>query len=61
MTRERLRWGKLRCEGEGDGFVLTRQTIFLSFLFFGFSFLPVLEWKKYEKGLILFGERYWNL
>lgn len=59
--RERLRWRKLRCEGEGDGFVLTRQTIFLFFLFFDFSFLPVLEWKKYEKGLILFGERYWNL
>lgn len=50
---------KLRCEGEGDS-ILTRQTIFPFFFFFCFSFLPILEWKRYEKGLILFGERYWN-
>lgn len=48
---------KLRCEGDS---ILTRQTIFPFFFFFCFSFLPILEWKRYEKGLILFGERYWN-
>lgn len=48
---------KLRCEGDS---ILTHQTIFPFFFFFCFSFLPILEWKRYEKGLILFGERYWN-
>lgn len=46
LWRERLRWGKLRCEG--DGLVLTRRAILL-FLFF---FLPDLgieeKWERVD-------------